>query len=187
MKRLFIAIHIPCGVRLLEILTDLRNRLEHERISWSKPDNLHLTLKFLGETPPEAIVAIVQQVEKAIAETPPFRLSLDRVGIFGSRYDPRVIWIGNQLSEQPVVNLANLVLDACAVAGFARDRQNFVPHLTLGRIKGLTNKAYFQEVIKGIAPQAIQEVEVNRLILFESILRKEGPLYIPLHEFKLKG
>lgn len=188
MKRLFIAIHVPCNEGIIDLFERLRRQLNHERINWSRPENLHLTLKFLGETAEESIQGIMKEVSLSVEEVAPFRLVFDRTGIFGSRYDPRVIWIGNHLdAQQPVVALANKVLDACARAGFERDRQNFVPHLTLGRIKNITNKPYFQQVMEALPQKLFQEMKVDKLVLFESILRKEGPIYVPLQQIELKG
>ncbi|MBW7847430.1 MAG: RNA 2',3'-cyclic phosphodiesterase [Bacteroidales bacterium] len=188
MKRLFIAIHVPCNEGITDLLERLRRQLIHERINWSKPENLHLTLKFLGETSDESIPGILKEVSLAVEKVAPFGLVFDRTGIFGSRYDPRIIWVGNHLdAQQPVAALANQVLDACARAGFERDRQNFVPHLTLGRIKNINNKPYFQQVMAALPQKLFQEMMVDKLILFESILRKEGPIYVPLQQIEFKG
>ncbi len=71
------------------------------------------------------------------------------------------------------------------VIGFARDRQNFVPHLTLGRIKNLTDKPRFQEVIGKIPQKAYIHKSVTELLLYESILHKDGPKYRVIHSFKI--
>ncbi len=185
MKRLFVAIHIKPDPGLLSLLGRLQRELSYERISWAKPENLHLTLKFLGETHSAAIPGLVEVLRKAVEPTAGFTINFDKTGLFGSRYDPRVIWLGSQDRSEAMDKLANSVLDACARVGFERDRQNFVPHLTLGRIKGLTDKARFQQLMQQLPQQRIQIVPVHSVILFESILRKEGPLYIPLHSFSL--
>ena len=185
MKRLFVAIPIKPDPGLLSLLGQLQRQLSFERISWAKPENLHLTLKFLGETHTKTIPALSEELRRAIEPTAPFSISFDKTGLFGSRYDPRVIWLGSQGRSEAMDNLANRVLDACARVGFERDRQNFVPHLTLGRIKGLSDKVHFQRVMQQLPQQLIQIVPVNNIILFESILRKEGPIYVPLENFRL--
>jgi 2'-5' RNA ligase len=78
-----------------------------------------------------------------------------------------------------------LIRDKLSAIGYEPDRQNSVPHLTLGRIKFLKDKKMFQQIIdqnKGISSQ---EISVGQLILFESILKKEGPVYLALHTFLL--
>ncbi len=187
MKRLFIAIHIQPQKPLLALLDQFKRKLMHERINWVKPENLHMTLKFLGETSEQNIPSIVEHINVALDGRPGFMLQFDKTGVFGSRYDPKVIWVGSQQANVAINTLANSVLDASAAAGFPRDRQNFVPHLTLGRIKGLNDKAHFQRVMQDIPQQLFQTSEVDQLVLFESILRKEGPQYIPLHRFEMQG
>lgn len=185
MKRLFVAIHIKPDPGLLTLQSRLQRELSYERISWAKPENLHLTLKFLGETHSAAIPGLVEELGQALATTAAFSINFDKTGLFGSRYDPRVIWLGSQDRSEDMEKLANRVLDACARVGFERDRQNFVPHLTLGRIKGLSDKVQFQRVMQQLPQQLVQMVPVRNIILFESILRKEGPIYVPLENFRL--
>jgi 2'-5' RNA ligase len=110
---------------------------------------------------------------------------LQKSGIFGSRYDPRVIWLGTN-NNQELTALGEDVLNSLDVAGFSRDRQNFVPHLTLGRIKQLTNKKYFQEVIAQYHETFFQKLTVEQFYLFESILQPSGPVYKVLKSYDLK-
>ncbi len=185
MKRLFIAIHLQATPALLLLLEQLKQQLARERISWAKSENMHLTLKFIGETPEKAIPVIVSAIEQALESQKSFEFTFDRTGVFGSRYDPRVIWLGSSKTSAEINLLAEKVIDACDRSGFARDRQNFVPHLTLGRIKGLEDKPSFQRVMQQLPQQVFQQSAVKEIILFESILRKEGPLYVPIHRFVL--
>jgi 2'-5' RNA ligase len=187
MKRLFLAIPLHAGGALPDLLNMLRKKLGHERINWVNPENLHLTLKFLGETPSTRIPEINAAMNDCLSKHKSFQLDFDKTGIFGSRYDPRVIWLGSTQIPAEITLLANDVLDTFDAIGFSRDRQNFVPHLTLGRIKGLDDKRHFQEVVKQIPQQLYLREEVSRIILFESILRKEGPLYKVEQAFSLKS
>jgi RNA 2',3'-cyclic 3'-phosphodiesterase len=186
MKRLFLAVPLHESAALMTLLEGLQRRLGHERISWVNPVNMHLTLKFLGETSPARVPEIIAAMEKCLSEHTSFVLDFDRTGIFGSRYDPRVLWLGCSQPPDALTRLAQDVLDAFDGIGFLRDRQNFVPHLTLGRIKGLKDKRLFQEVVQKIPQQRYLFEEVRRVVLYESILRKEGPLYKVEQAFDLK-
>jgi len=187
MKRLFLAIPLHAGGALPDLLNRLHKKLGHERINWVNPANLHLTLKFLGETPSSRIPEINAAMNVCLSKHKSFQLDFDKTGIFGSRYDPRVIWLGPTQIPAEITSLANDVLDTFDAIGFLRDRQNFVPHLTLGRIKALHDKRLFQEVVQQIPQQLYLREEVSRIILFESILRKEGPLYKVEQAFSLKS
>lgn len=184
MKRLFAAIKIHPSPEFISVVSSMTAELKHERIKWVELHNMHLTLKFFGETEEPRIPAIYEALTSATANADSFTLHINRTGIFGSRYDPRVIWFGIDL-EPGLLKLAENVFDNLQQAGWEPDRQNFVPHLTIGRIKELKDKALFQQVIARYREVKIQEQNVNELILFESILRREGPEYIALRKFPL--
>ena len=104
------------------------------------------------------------------------------IGIFGSRYDPRVVWAGIEPPE-PLASLMKIVQKEMEQHGFEPDRQNTVPHLTLGRIKFLKDKELFKKVIDIHRDLQSDFIKISESILFESILRKEGPQYISLGKF----
>ncbi len=185
MKRLFAAIKVTPQPGFLSTLNDIRQELKHERITWVNPSIIHLTLKFFGETDENRIPAIEAALKKAVASAESTVIRINRTGIFGSKYDPKVIWFG--IDPNPLLqNLAMQVLDELEKAGWEKDRQNFVPHLTIGRIKELKDKALFQEVIAKYRDCFIQEQMVKEIHLYESILRKEGPLYLKVASFQLQ-
>jgi 2'-5' RNA ligase len=184
MKRLFAAVKINPAPEFDSFVRSLISALKYERIKWVELHNMHLTLKFFGETEESRIPAIYQALSAATANAETFTLHISRTGIFGSRYDPRVIWFG--IDREPgLQKLAENVILYLKQAGWEPDRQNFVPHLTIGRIKEIKDKALFQDVISKYREVQIQEQQVNELILFESILRRDGPEYIALRKFPL--
>ena len=85
MKRLFAAIKIHPSAEYIKLFNDISSSLRHERIKWVEPDNIHLTLKFFGETDETKIPAIIQAIEKSVALSKPFTLKIAHTGIFGSR------------------------------------------------------------------------------------------------------
>lgn len=187
MKRLFVAVPLQADERLMLLVDNLKNQLHHERINWVNPSNIHLTLKFIGETSEAKLPEIIKILEDCICMHPAFTLDFDKTGIFGSRYEPRIIWLGVSHLPKEIGLLAEDVLNAFDTIGFVRDRQNFVPHLTLGRIKGLIDKPVFQQVISQIPQKTYLQTRVSEVVLYESILRKEGPLYLVQQTFKLKN
>ncbi len=185
MKRLFVAIKLKPDENFLRIYYFLKQNLKHDLIKWVEPDKLHLTLKFLGKTPNEKIPRIKQILSDFIKDKSKFEIAFDKVGIFGSSYNPRVIWFGINNNQQ-IKDLGENLLQHFHENGFQQDRQNFVPHLTIGRIKKLENKKYFQSVIDKVKEENIQKFEIEKIILYQSILKPSEPVYIELGEFELK-
>ena len=187
MKRLFLAIPIKTADNSFVPLIDgLKRQLAHEkRINWVRPQNIHLTLKFIGDTPNEDIPKIIETVEEMLKNHKSFTMDFNRTGIFGSRYAPRVLWMGMKETPQELYNLEEDTLTAFDKLGYLRDRQNFVPHITLGRIKELCEKQYFQKIVSSIEQKSYIKQEVNEIILFQSILRPEGATYKELKKFLL--
>ena len=187
MKRLFLAIPIKTADNgFVPLIDGLKRQLAHEkRINWVRPQNIHLTLKFIGDTPNEDIPKIIETVEEMLKNHKSFTMDFNRTGIFGSRYAPRVLWMGMNETPQELYNLEEDTLTAFDKLGYLRDRQNFVPHITLGRIKELCEKQYFQKIVSSIEQKSYIKQEVNEIILFQSILRPEGATYKELKKFQL--
>jgi len=177
MKRLFAAIKIHPSANYISLFREISSSLRHERIKWVEPENIHLTLKFFGETDEVKIPAICQALESAAAQSKPFTMKIANTGIFGSRYDPKVIWFGIEKQDE-LENLARNIFAELVKCGWDADRQKFVPHLTIGRIKELTDKPLFQQIISKYNTIEIQEEHITEITLYESILRREGPLYV---------
>ena len=185
MKRLFAAIKINPDEHFLKIYYQLISQLKDESIKWVEPHKLHLTLKFFGETGEDRIDDICSAINEVAGEFKPFSFVLKGVGIFGSSYKPRVIWFG--IDDNTLLKLlGNTMLNKLADAGFPNDRQNFVPHLTVGRIKQLRHKSWFQTTINKLKQAYIQEIGVDEILLFESILERNGPRYHVIEKFKLR-
>lgn len=184
MKRLFLAVKITASDKFFEVFERLQQALSHDKIKWVNPENIHLTLKFFGETPEEEIEDITGAVDEALLTESAFQLHLRDVGIFGSSYKPRVIWFGIE-PEAALKSLYFSIRKELEEKGYTYDRQNFVPHLTVGRIKQLQNRHYFQKVIERFKNTDIQKERIDQLILYESILKPQGPEYNVVEEFAL--
>jgi len=174
--RLFAAIKIHLSPEFLNIYYKLKSGLIDEKIKWVEEENFHITLKFFGETPEDKIPEIITELKEASINSQPFQLHLGNTGIFGSSYKPKVVWFGispcDEL-QQLHTNIRNQLLNI----GYEQGSENFVPHLTVGRIKYIQDKKIFQLIINEYKKTSIQTVEVKAFYLLESILRKEGPVY----------
>jgi 2'-5' RNA ligase len=184
-KRLFIAIKILPGEQLLKKLNYLKTNLIGNNINWIPVEHFHQTLVFLGNASTSKLKDIVDVMKAGASESPSFDLELGNLGIFGSRYDPRVIWVG----MQPVEKLTDLhfsLRKGLEKRGFRFDRQNFVPHLTLARIRKIENKPHFHEVISGWEPGIVQTMKVQEIVLYESVLGSRGASYFELDNIGLE-
>ncbi len=184
MKRLFVAVKIHPSPEFLKTYDSLKSGLRFARITWVKPESVHVTLKFFGETEERKIPDISRVLKEVASRHQPFTCELVDVGIFGSSYSPKVIWFGIENAE-PLKNLGTDVLKSVEAIGWEADRQNFVPHLTIGRIKDVPDKQLFQKMIDEHKKTRMQEFPVREFILFESILQREGPIYRVVESFKL--
>ena len=186
MKRLFIAVKLIPNDNLLKIYYSLQKALQHDYIRWVPPDNFHLTLKFLGNTPDEKISIISDVISKSVTSFKPINLELNHSGVFGSKYKPRVIWFGireNKHLQKLGIELLNNLDDA----GFPKDRQNFVPHLTVGRITKVMDKLLFNNEMEKLRNAFLQKIIVDRVILFESILTSKVPIYNEIKSYPLRN
>jgi 2'-5' RNA ligase len=184
MKRVFAAIKIIPEENFLRIYYGLKNSCKNDKINWVKPENIHITLKFFGEIEEEKLPHIFMEFQGIAKNHPAFKLKLEDVGIFGSSYKPRVIWFGINHNES-LQTLAIDVIESMDKIGFLKDRQNFVPHLTIGRIKYIDNKTLFSEKISRLKSTFIQESTVIEFHFYESRLSSSGPVYDTLGKFNL--
>ncbi|HNW90086.1 MAG TPA: RNA 2',3'-cyclic phosphodiesterase [Bacteroidales bacterium] len=182
MKRIFAAVKIVPQPALTRFIDELQQHLADSSIRWVDPKNLHLTLKFFGETPEEKITAIEEALEKI--HLAPFDFGLGNLKIFGSRYHPRVLFV-EALKAESFKLLSDLIHDQIKLLGYETDRQNFVPHLTLGRIKKISDLKYFQKKISEYSEIVLQTQHVKEFLLYESILPFSGPEYKIMKIFPL--
>ena len=184
MKRLFIAVDLADNEDITNIHREVSRQLGKEKIKWSRPENLHLTLQFLGSTPAEKVAGIKESLTRCARQHRPVELTLQRVGIFGSRYKPRVIWLGFE-PDDALGELARCIHRNMEPLGFPPDRQNFVPHLTLGRIREIQSRKFFQSVLDHYAQIKAPAIFIDKFYLYESVLHKSGPEYSVVGEFEL--
>ncbi len=184
MKRLFAAIKVVPDPNLIKVFGELKNLLRGEKITWVDENKMHITLKFFGDTPEEEIPQIISIFDDISGKHQPFNVELEKTGIFGSSYNPRVVWFGISPNTH-LEALAEEILEVLDKSGYPRDSQHFRPHLTIGRVKFLQNKKRFQQTIDGFTNIYIQKVPVGHFELIESRLTPRGPVYTTIRRFDL--
>lgn len=178
MKRLFAALKIQPDPEFISRYRLLKQEMRNEPVKWVEEHNIHITLKFFGETEESRIPGISRVLANVASQRGPLSFRLKGLGVFGSSYAPRVVWAGIDPYE-PLAGLMKDVHRDLRSEGWEPDRQNLVPHLTLGRIKSLRDRIFFQRTLDRYRDLTSLPVTPGTIILYESILRKEGPLYTP--------
>ncbi len=178
--RTFIAITLPSEIRsrMAAVEDDLRRT--GADFKWVEPENLHLTVKFLGGVPADRLTAVGLALRKAAAEIEPFHISLTGVGAFPNLAHPRVIWVGASEGVQEATALWRRVEDAMFVLGFPPDDRTFTLHLTLGRERSPGRSGLLQQAAEKLGRYEFGRFEVASLTVFRSDLHPTGPIYTPL-------
>lgn len=180
--RTFVAVKFPAPSALRPVLRSLA------AMNWPvaavSPDNLHVTLKFLGSTPIESRVAIQNQIAESVIGQPPFVLRVVGLGAFPRAERPSVLWAG-LIDAEPLVSLAQQLEGALEPLGFARESRAFHPHLTLARVKGLPPRKFF-ELLHMYANTDFGTVEIPSVEFIRSDLERNGAHYSTLAECRLR-
>ena len=186
--RLFVAIDLPEDVResLGRLQTDLR-RHDLSGLRWTRPEGVHLTLKFLGETPATSLAAIEGALARAVREIPSFRLALGAPGTFGGRRGPRVLWVDVEGELPPLQRLQAAVERELAAVGFEPEERGFSPHLTLARVPQPPRPGLAEHVSRALEAVAAPrgEFEATELVLMRSSLQPGGAVYSRVAAFPL--
>jgi 2'-5' RNA ligase len=190
--RLFIAVPLPDPVRALVRTLVEEFRQEPWPIRWISPDNAHLTLHFLGEVPSEKAELLKLALPAAVARHQRFRLRTADLGVFPSQKRPRVLWLGLYGPAHRLVTLHTDLQLTLRKLDFAVDEGPFHPHITLGRVREDRNtsmRALPGQIVERIRAEAESgrvsaknaiPMAVDSVILYQSILDKSGPTYVPL-------
>lgn len=184
--RTFIAIELD--EQLKKILSAYIRELDKTKtkIRWVKPAGMHLTLKFLGEIDQVKAERVIQELQETVRRYPCFPLTLRGTGTFppGSRH-PKVVWVGIQ-KDPTLMALACEIEDKMAQLGFPREKREFTPHLTLGRVKSQAGIDSLVRRLKEDEAKPFGQMKVSRVTFFQSTLKPTGAEYTPLREFDLK-
>ncbi|MGQ9518479.1 MAG: RNA 2',3'-cyclic phosphodiesterase [Candidatus Fervidibacter sp.] len=177
--RSFIALEISEDVR--EQLASLLMRLHQTNaaVKWVELENLHLTLKFLGEISSEQVEVIAETLGQVARSVEPFPFTVKGVGGFPDLRRPRVLWVGVEATPS-LMNLQRLVEQAMEGLGFAPEGRSFHPHITLGRVKAMTGIDKVKAILSEHSNTEFGVVLADRLVLFRSDLSREGPTYTPI-------
>ena len=178
--RAFICIEMPDSV--VKEVARVQEILENQKFigKMTELENLHLTLKFLGEINEEKLKKVRERLKEI--EFSEFEAKLDEIGTFNFMGKPRIVWI--KIGGKEVFELQKKIDDSTEQAEFVKE-ERFMSHMTIARVKYAKDKKGFLEYVKGIRARDIR-FSVNRFYLMKSELRPEGPVYKVIEEHALK-
>ena len=184
--RAFVAVFPPPEVqkaavaRALETVRNLAGDRSDDKVRWTRPENVHLTLKFLGDVREEALGDLYAILEEVCAKHAPFDAGLAGLGAFPSAQRARILWAGVDAGSDLLRSLAADLDAALASLSFEREERAYTPHLTLGRIRG-------QPASFDLPPVAEESLgfRVRHVEFMESKLTSEGSVYRTVRAFAL--
>lgn len=179
--RCFIAINLQDSFKesIGAVIDDLRK--SGADVKWVTPGNVHLTIKFLGETEESRIGPIRESLLERLSPYSPFYIKISGVGSFPLRSVPRVIWIGVRDSE-PLARIRKEIDEAMSGFGYPPEDRPFSPHLTLGRVRSRKRIPEMLRRLESFGAFSLPELEVRHVDLMESALKPGGAEYRSLAE-----
>jgi 2'-5' RNA ligase len=185
--RLFIAINVDSALRAPLAAVQANLKTTAAPVSWVKPENLHFTLKFLGEVPEARLPALQETFRSSMAGMGRFTLSLAGLGTFPPRGRPRVVWVGVEQGVEEMKQLQGRIDEALLPLSFARETRPLQPHLTLGRVREFGRLDALLAYIRGADIGPVGQMAVRCVDLMRSELHPAGAVYtrvesVPLSE-----
>lgn len=185
--RTFIGIHVGEEIRARLVSLQEQLAIIESDVKWVEPENLHLTLLFLGEVDQRETIDICRAAQKAIQDMPAFVVSVEAVGCFPNIRRPRTLWVGvgkgadevcavHDAIEKPLLEMGN----------YRRETRGYTPHVTLGRVKSVHPNDELAKTLQKHQTWSAGEVSVDDVCVMSSVLGSEGPTYTVLGRAKLK-
>lgn len=186
--RTFIA--VKTALRVNNNVSKVVGRLaaQCDQYRWVEPENLHVTLNFVGDVVDIEVPELCQLIREAVEPMPAFELSLKGVDGFASAQEPRVLWMGVDEGADALKQIYDALANVLHHWGVNKDRNEYVPHMTLGRLKrgGRWNEELL-ELVHKLRNHDGGFCHVDEVIVFSSYLERSGPTYTPMARIKLSG
>jgi 2'-5' RNA ligase len=184
MKRTFIAVDIKAGEELVKMVSKLATELKNDSIKWVDINQMHLTLAFLGDIEDKTIEQVSAMLKLHCKGFGEVVFKISEIGVFRNINDPRVIWAGIESTDK-LENLYHRIKEGLNGIGVKTEERQFKPHLTLGRVKWIKDRNVLGKLLEKYNKTFFQESTISEVVLYESILQKSGPLYVPITVTKL--
>jgi RNA 2',3'-cyclic 3'-phosphodiesterase len=185
--RCFVAIALPAAVRKhLVRVQDLLRRGDPD-VKWVEQENLHLSLKFLGDVDDEPLATLKGLLSVEALRWPRLRLTYAGIGTFPEHGTPRVLWAGCSGDLEKLAGLAGAVERAAEQVGVEREHRPYVAHLTIGRVRSSRNVKHLKAALENQREVPLGSDEVGSFVLYKSTVTSKGPIYEELASFPLRA
>jgi 2'-5' RNA ligase len=184
--RTFIAVGISTEARgkITEIQGELKKG--NPDVKWVEPENLHLTLKFLGEVSKDKLPGVIEKTRLVVSGISNFRVHLSGLGSFPNLKFPRVVWVGVSEGVGELKKLSQSIEENLSHLGFPKEKREFSAHLTIGRVRSPKGKEKLVKRIEELETSDAGEFSVDKVLLMESQLSSRGATYRIIEEISLK-
>ena len=178
----FIAIDIDSFPKLVQFENEIKNTGANVKLV--EPENVHITLKFLGDTDEGYIDQIEEIIKDAVKQTDSFEIQLKGSGVFPNQNYIKVMWIGIKNGEK-IGKIASKIDKQLSELGFEKEKRGFSAHLTIARVRSAKNKEKLLQIIEKYRDMEFGNFKVDSVKLKKSELTSKGPIYTALKEVKL--
>jgi len=187
--RLFFAVEVPDKVveRILEAQAGLRRQIGDDGVRWTRPDQFHFTLRFLGEQPPLRMARAVKAAVETRTGRGPFQMAVGGLGAFPSRERPSVLWTAATEGAGSLGELAGVLDHFLQRERFPRENRPFKAHLTLARIKGYAGEESAARALRTVTVGDLGSFRVDGFVLMESKTLSSGSQYRVVERFELRS
>jgi 2'-5' RNA ligase len=187
-KRIFIAVDLSDEVRRRASDLVERFRSADVRVTWVAPENMHITLKFLGDQSDDQVATVCRAVLDAVRSHVPFEFVCQGAGAFPNVGRPRTLWVGVREGVEPLKQLFQAVDHNLAGCGYPQERRVYHPHLTIGRVRaGGAAAEQLTPLLAKAADFQAGRVQATEVLVFGSHLQRHGPRYEVLARAPLEG
>ncbi len=157
-------------------------------VKWVEPENLHITINFLGDVDDRDLHGICKALEAVGRQVPPFRLEVAGVGAFPTMRRPKVLWTGVTNGQDELRTIHEMAEPKLLQLGvYRREERGYTPHLTLGRVKDESHAQTIATELANAANWRGGDLLIEEFALYASELRREGPVYSIVARFELSG
>jgi len=184
--RTFIAVTISSEVRekIRQIQAEFKKG--DPDVKWVEPENLHLTLKFLGEVGEEKLSAVIEKTKLGLSGIFNFKVHLSGLGSFPNLRSPRVVWVSVSQGKDELKKLSERIEENLSHLGFPKEKREFSAHLTIGRVRSPRKREKLVRKIEELENSDVGEFSVDKVLVMESQLSPKGPTYRIIEEVDLK-
>jgi len=185
--RCFIALNLPSELK--GRLAELEAQLKEARadVGWVKPENIHLTLKFLGGVEEDRIPVVKGAIQEGLCEAGSLALAFVGLGVFPNPRFPRVVWVGVKGETERLQKLQERLEQAMREVGFPREARSFSPHITLGRMRSRQGAPGLMDLVGRLGEYELGSMKAESIELMRSQLHPAGAIYTVLERFPLSS